>query len=257
MSQPGQELTSDTTRRHILAFVARFATVSFIGAAYTTLFWGRAPALLPAPFSSWSDLVHPHVIALRGTSPLTWLAIHLTVGLVVPLGVTVATRRKLRNVGIAWPNRLGWFMTGIAVVISIPFGFWLANSSNFDLPRPQLFYWCSMLALIPEHVLICGVYAALLMPRGRFPEEREMLARFGITAGMLPGVFMAGLLFGLVHVGKGVPLEIALSFPGGAFITYLTIRSRSVLPAIIAHWTLNLAPLIASAISQHIISTHQ
>jgi len=56
-------------------------------------------------------------------------------------------------------------------------------------------------------------------------------------------VIGAGLLFGLVHVGKG-PLELALSFPGGCLLCYVTYRSGSIWPG----WAVHLVQLAGVAL---------
>jgi membrane protease YdiL (CAAX protease family) len=47
-------------------------------------------------------------------------------------------------------------------------------------------------------------------------------------------VLGGGLLFGLVHLGKG-PVELLASFPGGVGVCYVTCRSRSIWPGWMIH----------------------
>ena len=41
-----------------------------------------------------------------------------------------------------------------------------------------------------------------------------------------------------------------MSFPGGVAVAYVTLRSHSIWPAILAHWTMNLIPLGLLALSR-------
>jgi len=56
-------------------------------------------------------------------------------------------------------------------------------------------------------------------------------------------LLVSGALFAAVHFGKP-RLELALSMPGGLAVAYLTLRSHSIWPAIVAHYALNAVALI-------------
>ena len=77
--------------------------------------------------------------------------------------------------------------------------------------------------------------------RGRGPISSWL----GIAEHGWPGLFAmfaSATLFATVHVGKGNPLELALSFPGGLILAYATLRTGSIWPMIVAHWSMNVLP---------------
>jgi len=243
-----------------------------VGVIYLTLFWGRVVCYLPQPFDRWGQLARPTLAAWLRDSPWLWLVAHIVIGVVIPGVVLAAFHRKLTDVGLGPPNVLGRRMTLVGALLSIPFGLWLMRVyPSLALRSLGTHDICSLLVMIPEHFLICGVYVALFLPGRRLsktipqapiegkatlralcwlglaqPPTSEtadpVVAWFGLTRRSLLAVVVSGALFCLVHVGKET-LEAALSFPGGVAVAYVTLRSRSIWPAIIAHWAMNLIPL--------------
>ena len=247
--------------------IGRGVLVFVLIAMYVALFWGKAPMLLGEPIAAWSRLIKPSIDGLYPGRPLAWLLVHTGVGLAAPLLVAAALRRAPHEWGLGRPNALGVRFAVLAMLISVPFGLWLTASVGMTAAHPLDLVWlCSMLVLVPEHFLICGATVALLRPDLRLAEPRPPLACrsaplirmlhwlgfgrapddsgswLGLARGDAVAILASGLLFGLVHVGKGHALELALSFPGGVAIAYLTVRSRSIWPAVMAHWSLNIAP---------------
>lgn len=242
---------------------------------YTSLFWGRFATHWPAPLDRWGDLVYPHVAPLRASNPWSWLGIQMMVGVVVPIGLFRATGRRLGEMGLGRPNRLGMRWACLAVFVAVPFGAVLRRSAPASWsPRFDGRYAVELLAMIPEHVLICGVIVAALLPGRRLVrpavpsaadgarQRRAVrwlgfgwsrgdgsggrlarwlgMAHWGRPGGM--AVCVSAILFASVHVGKGHPLELALSVPGGAFLAYATLRTGSIWPMLLAHWALNVIP---------------
>ena len=192
-------------------------------------------------------------------------------GLVVPAVVLRCAGRRLADAGLGLPNRLGCRLVLVSVVLSIPFGLWLLSVYP-DLPVRRWIeegYLYLMLCMVPEHFLISGVFVAMLLPGRRLPQVSvaplegsrrvrvlrwlglaqpgegrggsRVVAWFGLTGISLMAIVVSGLLFGMVHVGKS-GLELALSFPGGVAVAYVTLRSRSIWPAVISHWAMNVIP---------------
>jgi hypothetical protein len=135
----------------------------------------------------------------------------------------------------------------------------------------DLRYVVNMLGIIPEHFLIFGVGIALLLPGRRLPnpplpvanrgirryrirnwlsatvlEPRDvhapLLERLGLSPASLFAILGSTVLFVVVHVGAQ-PVELAFSVPMGVFCAYVTWRTTSIWPALLIHWSLNLAPL--------------
>lgn len=261
----------------------------FVGlAVYIASFWGSAARHLPEPLPDWSHkwvrLLRPgwEAIVLQNLTRAQRLmvlhrSVDLVLGLLIPAAVLRACRRRLTDVGIGAPNVLGWRLITASVLLSIPFGFWLLGTAApiRTWPTFDLMYAFALLAMIPEHFLICGVCTAILLPQRRLPfpvpladvptrgaaggrrlrlfrwfglaqphvaGEYRWLSWLGLTGPQALAILASGLLFGMVHVGKP-PLELALSFPGGVAVAYLTVRARSIWPAIVAHWSMNVVPL--------------
>ncbi len=274
---------------HTLRPVRRVLVTGLIftaGLTYVSVFWSNLPSLLPAPFNGYSFLherligawwrghVHVSVPAHR-SDYLFWTASNLVIGLVIPLAVLVLSRRRLWDMGLGWPNRLGQRLTAAGIALSIPFGLWVLA----DNPQAIAEVWndfryiglCGGIAMIPEHFLICGFFVALLLPERKLPEivpllpaegrlirrcvrwlglaqsptlngRHSVLAWFGLTPASLFAILASGLLFLVVHVGEPA-LELALAMPGGVAVAYMTLRSRSIWPGLLAHYALNLVPL--------------
>jgi hypothetical protein len=159
-------------------------------------------------------------------------------------------------------------MAGMAS--SVPVGLWitaLVPPSGSDLT-----YVVRLLVMLPEHFLICGVGVALLLPGGRLPDPPQQLGdhgaglrriasrlhaimpspadghvplfgRLGLPPASLLAILGSAALFVAVHVGARSE-ELAFSAPMGIFCAYVTWRTASIWPALLAHWSLNLAPLV-------------
>ena len=261
---------------------ARWWLVSLLllvcGVLYISLFWGRAATLLPGPLDCWGELCYPRIASWKSQTPVLWLGAHVAIGLVAPMLLLAALRRTPLDAGLSWPNVLGRRLTVVGILASIPPGLWLTLSIPGQPPTVSLGIndACALAAMVPEHFLICGTYVALMLPRRRLPHpaavapveghaakrvfrwlglaqprgqrsNNGLLAWFGLSGASLFAILASGALFGMVHVGKP-PLELALSFPGGVAVAYLTLRSHSIWPALLAHWSLNLLPSMLLAV---------
>ena len=219
---------------------------------YVTAFWGQAAGWLPAPFDRWHSLAYRllgpwwlgHVataLGLREQTLLYQLAEAVIVGVCIPLWILHRQGRTWRDaaIGLPRPASMGPIIAGIAC--SLPLGFYLSRTVPDPWGSP-LHEALASLLVIPEHLLIFGVLGALLLPRasssGRFEGHgTPAFTTFGIAA-------MAAMAatFGLVHVGQVHPAVLISSFPLGALYAYVTVRTRSIWPAIGAHWIMNIIP---------------
>lgn len=102
----------------------------------------------------------------------------------IPLLVSLALRRRLRDVGLGNPPLWGWRIVLIAVLLATPFLYWMATSDNFAAqakmlyvvnPRGNVDLWNMSAPLIgavlAEHLFVQGFVLAALLPGGRFPEH--------------------------------------------------------------------------------------
>ncbi len=238
----------------ILVFVWSFWEVN----AFLRTWW------MDSILTSWNE--NDRAVAL-------WLVVWVVLGMIVPAVLLYLSGLKLNDVGMRMPNILGGRMIILGIVVSIPFGLLLLKSKNYDTAQNPLNpeYMMMLLSMIPEHFLVTGVCTALMLPRRRLPNEvsldpvegnliKKGLRWFGLAQGSantgsnrivdwlgltwvsLFAIVASGAVFRMIHLGKN-DLELMLSFPGGVAIAYMTIRSHSIWPSVIAHWSLNLIPL--------------
>lgn len=265
-----------TPRSHTLAGWMTSVLIFFIGAVYVCMWWGRGiswarPWLPPILTQYWSSIPRA-VRRWQGESYWRWLVTQFLIAL-VPALLCMAFGRKPGELGLGRFNVLGWWLIAISVLLSIPFGFLIMWSDPGSISLPQSWpeaglYLGRLLAIVPEHVLICGLFVALMLPGRRMPdrvpvavvkgtwqrralrclglaqpvEGGRVLPWFGLTEASLVAVTTSGILFWLAHLGKRNMMEVSLSLPGGIVVAYVTLRTRSVWPAIIAHFTMNLIP---------------
>lgn len=57
------------------------------------------------------------------------------------------------------------------------------------------------------------------------------------------GIVPTNVLFGFAHLSYGIPMQVVLPMGLGFLFSYLTVRTRSILPATVAHFVYNLTQL--------------
>jgi hypothetical protein len=159
------------------------------------------------------------------------LAVPLLALRVLGIGAATAGLGKARTAGLP--------VTAAGVVMTLPAGLWLAASTPDPWGSP-LQETIEFLSIAPEHFLIFGVFAVLLLPGRRlsWPEAPGPLAGAGVFV-----VAASTLAFWLVHVGTPHPAELWMSIPLGLTFAVMTLLTGSIWPSVIAHVTLNLVPM--------------
>jgi membrane protease YdiL (CAAX protease family) len=267
-----------TPRPHSLAGWLVSLLIFAAAVVYVSAFWGQ-------PYGWLSQMLPRHLGMLVAAVQLClrdayhflfryYLLHEFAIG-VIPAVLVMLCRRRPGDLGLGMFNALGFRLILVSVALSIPFGFLLIHTGAVPIPKsfshamPLLRL---LLIVVPEHMLICGLFVALMLPDRRFPRTVPLasaqgpwylrilrwlglaqpvggkaggavLGWFGLTAESLVAVLTSGLLFGMAHLGKKDIVEIALSLPGGVAVAYMTLRSRSIWPAIIAHVTMNVIPV--------------
>jgi hypothetical protein len=247
----------------LVTFLLLFVILVFVWS-----FWGVIAFLEPwwvdNVLTSWNQ--NDQVVAL-------WLLVWVVLGMIVPAALLYLSGLRLNDVGMGIPNTVGWRMIILGIAVSIPFGILLLNSKNFDSGRNAVSadYVMILLSMIPEHFLVTGVCTTLMLPRRRLPSDvrfepvegnfitkglrwfglaqssvntgsNRILDWFGLTWASLFAIVASGAVFRMIHLGRN-NLELMLSLPGGIAIAYMTIRSHSIWPSVISHWSLNVIPL--------------
>ena len=200
--------------------------------------------MLPAPLDDWYSIPYrlfgpwwqtlaPASLSQAEQGALFQLLAALLLALALPL---LALRRQglsLADVGLARSHSHGRSVTIIGLLLSVPLGFWLTLNTPSPWGSP-LHEALGLLFIVPEHFLVFGVFGALLLPGGR--------AQWG-TAGWF-AVLAATVNFGLLHVGTPNALELWSSFPLGLLFAIMTFACGSIWPAVIAHASLNVVPIL-------------
>jgi membrane protease YdiL (CAAX protease family) len=211
---------------------------------WVTSFWGRAGLLLPPPFDNW------HYVFFRaltrwsiGARAVLRVGDHVTfyagleaylLGLLVPASMLrLFCRLSPADLGLRAPDAAGWRWTLTGVALAVPAG--LAITAVVPPGDDAIAYAVRTCSMIPEHFLICGVGIGLLLPERRLaPTQHRGASLFAILGSVA--------LFVAAHVGAP-PLEVGLSAPLGLVFAFMTWRTTSIWPALLVHWSLNLAPL--------------
>ncbi|MCP5374370.1 MAG: CPBP family intramembrane metalloprotease [Hyphomicrobiales bacterium] len=233
---------------------------ALLAAVYVSALWGKAALVLPPPFDQWHQIPYRTLFwAWSARVVPDWPPAHQRLwylfleiwlfGLVLPVVALRLLHRPLADFGLAAPNRPGWRMTPLFMTASIPVGFLLFAVLPMPPTTPARFL-VALVAMIPEHFLFFGVCLAAMLPRHRLTgAESGPHGRPGgwrdaarIDAATAFAILAVGALFCMAHAGKREPLETILSFPAGLFSAYVTLRSGSIWPAVLAHWSLNLVP---------------
>jgi len=265
------------SREAVISFT--FYLIIFI---YVSSFWGTAASYLPSPLDRWVYLYlpvmknwwlnnvlvsYPYIFKMR----ILWYLVCFIMAFLIPVMIIKITGRKIADYGIAMPNKLGLIITALSVLVSIPFGLWLVIESPYE-HKVSVTYILSLLSKIPEHFAICGILIGVMVPGRVLPEPLQFsgiygnriqrlmrslglaqtgysgtnvkfLRWLGINWSMFVAILCSSLLYWSIHWGRANYVEVYTSLPGGIAIAYLTIRTHSIWPTIIAHWTLNLVPI--------------
>ena len=262
-----RDITALRVGHTLLGWLVTFLLL-FVIFVFVWSFWGVISFLKPwwvgNVLTSWSQ--NDRIVAL-------WLLVWVIFGMIVPAALLYLSGFKLNDAGMGIPNAIGWRMTIVGIVVSIPFGMLLLKSTNFDSGQNAVSpeYIMTLVSMIPEHFLVTGVCTAMMLPGRRLPGDvrfepvegsfitkglrwfglaqspsdtggNRILDWFGLTWVSLFAIVASGAVFRMIHLGKN-DLELMLSLPGGIAIAYMTIRSHSIWPSVISHWSLNVIPL--------------
>ena len=216
---------------------------------YVTAFWGQAARWLPAPLDQWYSVLyraigpwwHAHVatsLDQREQTALYQLVEAVVLAVLLPAWILRRKGCALRNAGIRLPDPSALWPSIAGTVLSLPFGLYLSRVVPHPWGTP-IEEGLRLLGVIPEHLLIFGVFGALLLPGGDLrgpagePHARLHEASFVVATAMI---------FALVHVGEH-PAVLMTSFPLGVIFAFVTVRTASIWPAIGAHWIMNIVPM--------------
>ena len=271
----------ELVRESPMKYTVRFAVLLALWILLVMTFWGKIPPSWPdwlrhysgcavrGGWRAWTDWVDVSA-NVRLHRRLVWVLVACLGGVALPALLMRLRGRHWRDVGVRWPNMLGWRYVaigiGVGVLMAVAFVWERKRLSGVDLPMNIREALLLLASSVPEHLCISGFVLASLLPRERIAKQPSLPARHGILAWLglgavnptwsaWPGLFGwlglrnwgevaaisgAALVFGFVHLGAR-PIELVTSFPGGWLIAYMTLRSGSVLPA----WLIHLGQMLA------------
>jgi hypothetical protein len=272
---------------HVLSLL-----IALIAGAYLCPLWMKSNAWLPVWVRQLQNRIHGSAVSTLnagikalGGQPLTtrwmWALLSVLMGVVVPwLFMLVMGRGRPRDIGLRWPNRVGWRLLAVGYLVALPLiglmasapatrAFYTSELKKFPLGTLAGTY---LIVMVAEHFMYQGVLLALLRPGQRWPVIPEpapvvgsvgvrslrwiglcqptfgkaglerVLAWVGLPEGCLGAMVLQAVLFGLGHVGKA-PVEVLLSFPGGVGLAYVAYRCNSLLVPLILHLATGLTAL--------------
>lgn len=230
-------------------WIERFKVFAFL-TLYVLGLWGRAGRFLPEPINDWHEVPyrllgpwwHAHVLPQLANAEqiaLFQVITNYLLALAIPLLALHTLGFSAREAGLGRSRSLGFRITIIGIVISLPVGFWLATVTSDPWGSP-LQEELELISIVPEHFLVFGVFGVLLLPKHQLI---FLSASAGQTVASFITVVATGLVFGLIHVGTPYPAELLASFPLGFLFAAMTFLSGSIWPAVTAHVTLNIFPM--------------
>ena len=172
---------------------------------------------------SYSSLAIKVSLAVAGMLILPWLT------------AKYLFKKEPAEFGWAWPKNIKHtgYLAGAFILINLPILIWL--SRNPELQRYYRLYDTGFVFLS-----IAGV----LLPLAYYIAE-EFLFRGFLFLGLWPKLgwhsfWITSFIFALFHIGKTNWWEVFYSLLMGLALCYLTLKSKSFLPAALVHFTLAL-----------------
>lgn len=209
------------------------------------------------------------------------------VAVFTPLGLLLASllvRRHPREFilgGSVLPATM-WRLLGLSLVVALPFQIALGASPGMHHYYRRFFQddglshlMANALTIAAEHLWIEGAMLGLALPigllaatpvdvprQGRlarfglgFPSDaadassRSLSAWLGVPSLAWPALVAQGVLFFLIHFHKH-PGELATALPGGIAVGWLTLRTRSFLPAMVLHFVTAVVVLLTMLLTR-------
>ncbi len=232
---------------------------------YVFSFWGQAARLLPPPFDTWHNIYFRLLsdrwydltagwVSSSDAAAVFWAIEAYLLGFLLPIAVLRATDRHPADVGLRRPKK-GTTWLGLALASpALLIGIYLSIATE-DPWASVLYETLELAAMLPEHFMVFGMLVAVMLPGRRFAREHafsesashrqfktEWKNHLSLNAPEITAICVSGIVFQLIHLG--VPsLEVLLALPAGLLFAYATICTRSIWPALIVHWALNLIPM--------------
>lgn len=150
------------------------------------------------------------------------------------------------------------FLTAVVIMVMQPI-VWMLSWLNMQLPVPDPLseFEMSQMEMIRtfltgDHILVLTLFHVALVPA----VCEEVLYRGYILRllerswGIIAAIFVCGLIFGLYHLRLTQLMPLAII---GMFLAWVTIKSGSLIPAIVGHFVNNAGSIIAASISPELI----
>jgi membrane protease YdiL (CAAX protease family) len=167
-----------------------------------------------------------------------WIGIQTLLFSLVPIAVIILSGTSREEVGLSTGDlRLGLKYVAYMIVFAMPFMVYGAMLPSFKAYYP---IWeparTSILAFILlELAVLVMMFNTEFLFRGLLLFSLEGSLK-NIRRGRWIAIFIHSLIYMAVHFGKP-GLEVPYSFFVGLVFGWLALKTRSVLPSFIAHWT--------------------
>lgn len=251
LSQNSSELIAPITRTKSTALALYVLSLR----RYMTLFLKSSYLLITVSLilfyhSTNTLIVYAHYFGshdVRNIPGMTFFAFYnlFCLGILSILFNRWVRRESLKDIGIAWPKNKVFTIILMLLALSflIPFMIYFAKQNAFqDYSMRQM--------SVPSFIVI----TAVLFPIYYIGEECFM--RGFLFLGLWKRVgwhsfWITDVLFTLFHLGKPIP-EVLLCIPASVIFNFLTLFTRSVVPAIIVHSIMGAT--LSTLVTYHLIS---
>jgi len=248
-------------------------------ALYVTAFWGSFGVAWPEPIRRSAGFLlracwqcyRNHVAVGDNVllhHRLVWMAVSIVFGGLLPLLAMGLLKRRPTDLGLGKPNRWGWRVIWIGLLVVVPLSLVFAWEQLSHQPTPRvngLPILAQVLVIIgvsvPEHILLTGICVAVFLPGYRLPAscapQTSLLGSSGlmsrtsscgsdeiISDWFLPGGRLSNPMY-LAPV-KGSPLKRVLRWLG---LTQPSVPKARLGKRLLAWWGLDgqsLGAIIAS-----------
>ena len=243
--------------RNYIRLLFAFFALSF----YTLLLWGNVPLISPLGNPYFSIL--KNIINLNLPHYQLWVVISGIHFLIVPLIIgRFFLKFSLREMGLRGISFSQFKVLLLLYLVALPVLIWLSareDMAQYYQPYIKEGLWTYVLwtnlIMIFEHVSLQGILVAFMEPDFHSVSSEQLISSesnkvnkskkglkwvrdfknwFRIEPYYYFVIFLDGLLFMLIHVGKPLS-EVLTAFPGGVFLGLLAFKFKSFLPCYLIH----------------------
>ena len=169
--------------------------------------------------------------ALPTSDYFLWTAKGFLLLFMLPVTFLLLTKKSLADFGLnSGGLKRSVFYAAILVALGLPFLLHFSSDISFKAYYP---IWEGELDFFTAELLL---FPAMLGTEFFF--RGFLLNWFAKKMDWRYAIILQALIYGLIHLGKPVP-EAALSFLAGIVFGYVALRTRSILPSMLGHYSIS------------------